>query len=76
MKLDPFDVKPILSPVDFIAFKGMNKNGGISEIAFICKETNLPTIQLIQDQIKNKIENGKYNLEIVKVDETGNLKFE
>ena len=25
LKLDPFDVKPILHPIDFVVFKGMSK---------------------------------------------------
>jgi len=25
LKLDPFDMKPLLNPVDFVAFKGMTR---------------------------------------------------
>jgi predicted Holliday junction resolvase-like endonuclease len=31
LKLDPFDVKPILNPIDFVVFKGMNKADSISD---------------------------------------------
>ena len=39
LKLDPFDVKPILNPVDFVVFKGMNKKEEVNEMIFYHKDT-------------------------------------
>ena len=38
LKLDPFDIKPVLNPIDFLVFNGMNKKDDINKIIFLSKD--------------------------------------
>lgn len=76
LKLDPFDVKPILNPVDFVIFKGMNKKEAISDIIFLSKEYKLPSLQLIRQQIQRAIVQKNYEWQVARIDENGKIVFE
>ncbi len=76
LKLDPFDVKPILNPVDFVVFKGMNKNGVVSDIVFLSKEYKISSLHLIRCQIQKAIAQKNYEWQVARIDENGKIVFE
>jgi predicted Holliday junction resolvase-like endonuclease len=76
LKLDPFDVKPILNPVDFVVFQGMNKKQEIHNIQLLSKQHDAPALITIRKQIENVILNKKYEWQVARIDEIGNIKFE
>lgn len=55
LKLDPFDVKPILHPIDFVVFKGMSKEETISDVLLLTRKYDCPSINLAREQIKNAV---------------------
>ena len=76
MKLDPYDIKPILNPVDFLVFKDMNKEGPISDIVFLSKQIENQNINRLRDQVKIVIEDKNYEWLVARIDNTGQIKFE
>ena len=76
MKLDPYDIKPILNPVDFLVFKDMNSKDTISDIVFLSKRIENPNINRLRDQVKNVIENKNYEWLVARINNTGQIKFE
>ncbi len=76
LKLDPFDIKPILNPVDFIAFDGMNKKESINNIVFLCKKYKCPSLKSARRQIKIAISKNKYDWQVARIDEKGYILFE
>lgn len=76
LKLDPFDVKPILNPIDFVVFKGMNQSGTISDIVFLSKQTVHKTINTLREQVKVAILKKKYEWQVARINERGNISFE
>jgi predicted Holliday junction resolvase-like endonuclease len=76
LKLDPLDVKPILHPIDFVVFKGMNKEESISDIILLSKPYNCPSLNLIRRDIKNVVSKNRYDWQVARIDEKGNIKFE
>jgi len=76
LKLDPFDVKPILHPVDFVVFKGMNKKESISDIIFLSKPYNCPSLNSIRRDIKITVSKNRYDWQVARIDEKGNIAFE
>jgi len=75
-KLDPFDVKPILHPIDFVVFKGMNKEESISDIIFLSKPYDCPSLNLIRRDIKSAVSKNRYDWQVARIDEKGNIAFE
>lgn len=76
MKLDPFDVKPVLNPVDFVVFKGMNEKESISDIIFLSREYNCPSLNKIREQVKTAVEKKQYDWQVARIDKQGNILFE
>ena len=76
LKYDPFDVKPILNPVDFVVFNGMNKNESVSEVIMLSKKCIHPQLNLIRKQVKTAIAKNRYNWQVARIDEKGCISFE
>jgi predicted Holliday junction resolvase-like endonuclease len=76
LKLDPFDVKPIFHPIDFVVFKGMSSQGTISDIMLLTREHNCPSIGPIHDQIRRAVTQNKYDWQVARIEETGNIVIE
>jgi len=76
LKLDPYDVKPISNPVDFIVFKGMYKNESISDIIFLSKYIKNQDLNVIRRQVSKAVSSKKYDWQVARIDENGNILFE
>ena len=76
LKLDPYDIKPILNPVDFLVFKDMNSKGMISDIIFLSKKIENQNINRLRKQVQDVIENQNYEWQIARIDNTGHIILE
>lgn len=76
LKLDPFDVKPILHPIDFVVFKGMKKEESISDIILLSKTYRCPSLSLIRRDIKSAVSKKRYDWQLARINEKGNIEFE
>jgi predicted Holliday junction resolvase-like endonuclease len=71
-KYDPFDIKPILHPIDFVVFKGMNKER-MSEIVMLSRQCR--SLCTARNQVKKAIMKKRYDWQVARVDECGNIEF-
>lgn len=76
LKLDPFDVKPIFHPIDFIVFKGMSSLRAVSDIMLLTREHNCPLIDPIREQIRKAVAQNKYEWQVARIGETGTISIE
>src|SRR3989344_2681316 len=76
LKLNPFDVKQILSPIDFLVFDGMTDKDKIKNIIFLSKISNIESLNLIRKQIKEIISKRNYLWQVGRIDNVGGLTFE
>jgi predicted Holliday junction resolvase-like endonuclease len=76
LKLDPFDFKPILHPVDFVVFKGMNEKESISDIMFLSREYGCPSLNAVRQQVKTAVQNKQYDWQVARIDKKGRISFE
>lgn len=73
--LDPFDLKPILNPIDFIAFDGMNSGSGeVHKILFLYKEN--PSLSVVRKQLGSAISGKRYSWQVARIDDSGKIEFE
>ena len=75
LKLNPFDIKPILHPIDFIAFNGMTNEDSISDIRLLTRE-QCAILDPIRKQIKKAVEAKKYDWQVARIDDSGNISME
>ncbi len=76
LKLNPFDVKPVLNPVDFLVFNGMTDKEKIKDIIFLSKTSKIESLNLIRKQIKEVISKKSYVWQVGRIDDSGSLTFE
>lgn len=76
LKLNPFDVKPILHPIDFVVFKGMTSEESISDIILLSKHYDCPSLNSVRHDIKIAVSKNRYDWQVARIDEKGNIKFE
>jgi len=75
LKLNPYDIKPILHPIDFIAFNGMTNEESISDIRLLTRE-HCAFLAPIQKQIKRAVETKRYDWQVARIDDYGNISME
>lgn len=72
----PEDVKVILHPLDFIGFDGMNSEENVKRILMLESRSNQAFRHKLQSSIQATIENGRYDWNLMRVDNTGTITIE
>ncbi len=75
LKLNPYDIKLITHPVDFVVFEGLNDDA-LSSITFLSKKT--PNLQLaaLRKEVKKAVEGKAYDWKTMRVDSDGGITYE
>jgi len=76
MKIDISDLIPIMHPIDYLAFDGMDKRDSISKIIFLSKATQISSLKIMRSQIKSVIEKKQYSWQTGRITNEGNITFE
>ena len=74
LKYDPYDVKAILHPVDFVAFKGMN-DGQVEHVSLLSNKTINPHMQSLHKAITEAIKIKSYDWKVLHVAEDGKVTY-
>lgn len=69
-------VKPVIHPIDFLVFKGMNAKESISDILPLCKQYRCPALTPMRKQIKTAVEKKNYEWQVARIDDSGHIGFE
>jgi predicted Holliday junction resolvase-like endonuclease len=72
---DPYDIKALLHPVDFVVFNGMNKNNVVKEITFLSRKAENRALDELRASIRTTINKGSYNWQVARVDVNGNVTY-
>ena len=74
LKYDPYDIKAILHPIDFVAFDGMNK-GQVNNVTLLSNKTTNPHLQDIHKAIAEAINTKSYDWKVLHVGEDGEITY-
>ena len=72
---DPYDIKPLLHPIDFVVFDGMN-GGKVRDVVLLSRITNNPHMLSHQQSIKKVVESQSYDWKVVRVSIDGEVEIE
>ena len=76
LKYDPYDIKAILHPIDFVVFDGMNKND-MKDIVLLSRKTKNPHINTLHKAIEKVISKKEYDWKVIRVNnDNGELSYE
>ena len=75
MKYNPYDIKPILHPVDYVIYEGMNEEK-MNDVVFLSKKTSNPYLDKLHMSINEIINKELYDFKVARIDIDGNVSFE
>ena len=73
-KYNPYDIKPILHPVDFVIYNG-NNDKQIKEIVFLSKKSEVSDLRQLQESIHECVKNKNYDFRETKVSNSGGIEY-
>ena len=71
---DPYDVKAILHPIDFVVFDGMNK-GQVEDVTLISNKTTNPNMQILHKAIEKAVKSKSYDWKVLHVAKDGEITY-
>lgn len=75
LKYNPYDIKTILHPVDFVVFNGLNDTK-MKDVVFLSKNTGNGSLNKIRNSVQSTIEKEAYDWQTAHVDIDGSIKYE
>ena len=76
LRYDPYDMKALLHPVDFIVFNGMNEKAKLNDITFLSRRSQNETLNKIRNSLKSAIDREKYDWHVARVSVEGDIELE
>lgn len=74
LKYDPYDVKAILHPTDFVVFDGMN-NGQVENVTLLSNKITNPYMQSLHKAIEEAIKTKSYDWKVLRVSQNGEIEY-
>ncbi|MBI1828791.1 MAG: hypothetical protein HY222_06265 [Thaumarchaeota archaeon] len=75
LKYDPYDIKPLLHPVDFVIFDGMNKDL-MNKIVLLSRNSANSYLQGLQKSVASAVREKRYDWKVARVSMDGKIEFE
>ena len=74
-KYNPYDIKPIIHPVDFVIFNG-DHDKQVNEVVFLSKKSKNPNLAALQKSVSECIKKKNYDFKIAKISNEGKVTLE
>ena len=74
LNYDPYDVKAILHPIDFVVFDGMNK-GQVKDVVLISNKTTNPHMNNLHKAIAEAVKTKSYDWKTLHVAQDGEITY-
>jgi len=75
LKYDPYDIKAILHPVDYVVFDGLN-DSDLDGIVFLSREAADAALTQIHKSVKVTVDKERYHWRVARVSIDGKIEFE
>jgi len=72
---NPYDIKTIMHPVDYVLFDGMNDEE-LREVTFLSTATTCPSLVAARHQLRQVIKEQKYEWQVARVGIDGKISYE
>jgi len=76
LKYNPYDIKAIMHPVDFIVFDGLNDEVELRNVTFLSRETSDQEQNAIVESIRKTIDKKNYDWKVSRITMDGKVEFE
>ena len=76
LKYNPYDIKAIMHPVEFIVFDGLDDNVELKNVTFLSRKALSQDQNAILKSIRKVIDNKNYDWKVARISTDGEVKFE
>ena len=76
LRYNPYDIKAIMHPVDFIVFDGLNDKIEVKNVTFLTKKASNQDQNAILKSIRKTIEKKNYDWKVARITMNGKVNFE
>ena len=73
---DPYDIKALLHPVDFVVFDGMNDKEEIDNVVFLSTLTKNNDLAKLRKSVKSTIAKRNYDWQVARVNINGKIEYD
>jgi len=75
LKYDPYDIKALLHPIDFVVFNGMNRDQ-MKDIVLLSRTTSNPNLTELHKGIAKVVSEKSYDWKVLRVSDDGQVDYE
>lgn len=75
LRYDPYDIKPLLHPVDFAVFDGLN-NGALDKIILLSRKNSNNHLNILQRAVAKTVEKKQFDWKMVRISIDGQITYE
>lgn len=75
LNYNPYDIKALLHPIDFVVFDGMTDEE-MKNVVLLAKSTTNQYLQTIHNNIARTVEDKNYDWKVVRVSQDGQVEIE
>ncbi len=75
LKYNPYDIKALLHPVDFVVFDGLESKEDLRQIVFLSKAVDNQQLSGLRGSIAKTVEEKKYNWQVARVSIDGEIEM-
>ena len=75
LNYDPYDIKAVMDPVDFVVFDGLNEGKEVRSVTFLTR-TPSTIMRPVIDSLKKAVDSAKYDWKIARISTAGKVEFE
>ena len=76
LNYDPYDIKALMHPVDFVVFNGLNKGRGLENVILLSRKSSYKEENLSLNSIRKTVENENYDWKVARITMDGKVDFE
>jgi predicted Holliday junction resolvase-like endonuclease len=75
LKYNPYDIKALLHPVDFVVFDGLEGKKDLQKIVFLSKKVENEQLNGLRNSIEKIVDEKKYNWQTARVSIDGKIEM-
>jgi len=75
LKYNPYDIKALLHPVDFVVFDGLESKEDLRKIVFLSKAVDNEQLNGLRNSIEKTVEEKRYNWQVARVPIDGRIEM-
>jgi predicted Holliday junction resolvase-like endonuclease len=75
LKYNPYDMKAIMEPVDFVVFDGLNEGETVRSATFLTRDPSL-IMRPVIESLENTVKKGNYDWKVARITTDGTVNFE